>query len=88
MPRGGVRGAVAEGEVAAPAPALRARPPTPHPRPRPPPGFYKAGGSATASQQRVLEVVEAARMRGKEVRALLRQALEAADAAAAVAGAG
>jgi len=46
-------------------------------------GFYKAGGSATASQQRVLEVIEAAKMRGKEVRALLQQALDAADAAAA-----
>ncbi|KAL4422267.1 hypothetical protein ABPG75_008464 [Micractinium tetrahymenae] len=44
-------------------------------------GFYKAGGSATASQQRVLECIEAAKMRGKEVRGLLQQALEAAGVA-------
>lgn len=43
-----------------------------------PAGFHKAGGSATASQQRVLECIEAAKMRGREVRGLLQQALEAA----------
>lgn len=43
-----------------------------------PAGFYKAGGAATASQERVQQCIEAARARGKEVRALLRQALEQA----------
>ncbi len=51
-------------------------------------GFHKAGGSATASQQRVLECIEAAKLRGKEVRGLLQQALEAAGAADGSAAAG
>lgn len=51
-------------------------------------GFHKAGGSATASQQRVLECIEAAKMRGREVRGLLQQALEAAGAADGGAAAG
>lgn len=55
---------------------------------RPPAGFHKAGGSATASQQRVLECIEAAKMRGREVRGLLQQALEAAGAADGGAAAG
>lgn len=46
-------------------------------------GFYKAGGSATASQERVVQCIEAAKMRSKEVRGLLQQALDAAEATAA-----
>ena len=46
-------------------------------------GFYKAGGAATASQEGVQECVEAAKLRSKEVRGMLQQALEQADAAAA-----
>jgi hypothetical protein len=62
-------------------------PPTALPYPLPelrlPTGFYKAGGAATASQERVQECVEAAKLRSREVRGMLQQALEQADAAAA-----
>ncbi|EFN59910.1 hypothetical protein CHLNCDRAFT_132943 [Chlorella variabilis] len=44
-------------------------------------GFYKAGGSATLSRERMLECIEAAKQRSREVRGLLQQALEAAAAA-------
>lgn len=62
-----------------------AGPPNPHAiaalHPAPPPGFYKADGSAAASQERVQECLEAARLRGRELRAMLQQALEQAGLA-------
>ena len=41
-------------------------------------GFYKAGGTA-AGLDRVQECLEAVKMRGKEVRGLLQQALAEAE---------
>lgn len=50
------------------------------------PAGFSAGGTAAVSQAVVVQCLEAAKMRGKEVRAMLQQALQqaglAADAAA------
>ena len=56
--------------------------PSPSSPPSLPAGLYKAGGSATSSHERLLQCLEAAKLRGKEVRDLLWQALDAADTAA------